>query len=63
MEIRKECYRQWVRKVNIIFAEEFELYSVDHKELPKISSNVVAWGENFPSTLLAFVGDLRIKLT
>lgn len=55
-EIRKKCSSQWVRKINNTFAEEFELYSIDHKELPKISSKCSFMRGKFPFHLPSFCG-------
>lgn len=53
-EIRKKSYGQWERKSNITFAEEFELYSVDSKELPKISSKCSCKGGKMSFSLPRF---------
>lgn len=55
MKLEEKSYGQWIRKFNITFLEEFELYSVDSMELPKISSKCSYMGGKLPFTLLGCV--------
>lgn len=56
MEIGEICYSQWVREVNITFAEVSDLYSVDPKVLPKFSSKCSCMGGKFPFHTPSFYG-------